>query len=168
MNLEITGKLIHKGETQQVKDTFRKREFALDITETQYPNYAGLQLVQQKCDLLDAFNECDMVKVSFNIRYNRYDKDGNVRFFTSLDAWRIEHAANTGMPNAAPSYAQQQQGGNNGGYNNNNGGGYNNNSGFNNNNAGNNFGNGGGNNGSFAPAGQGYNPPADAGDDLPF
>lgn len=160
MNFEITGKLIHKGETQQIKDTFRKREFALDITETQYPNYAGLQLVQQKCDLLDAFNEGDMIKVSFNVRGNRYDKDGAVRFFTSLDAWRIEHAtAGAGMPNAAPpAYAQN---GNNGGYNNNNGG-------YNNNNAGNNFGNNGGNNGSFAPAGQGYNPPADAGDDLPF
>ncbi len=32
----------------------------------------------------------DEIKVYFNLRGNKYEKDGKVSYFTNLDAWRIE------------------------------------------------------------------------------
>jgi single-stranded DNA-binding protein len=113
MALEVIGRLIEKTPTMQVSERFKKREFVLDITEevngNSYPNFAKLQAVQNRCELLDSFNEGDMVKVSFNIRGNKWEKDGKVNYITSLDAWRIERA-NAGENNAyqAPQAPQQQ------------------------------------------------------------
>jgi hypothetical protein len=107
MSFEITGKLAYKYDTQQIKESFKKREFVLETAEeingNIYTNYAKLQLVQNKCELLDRFNEGDMVKVNFNIKGNRWEKDGKVNFITNLDAWRIESAT---AHVAAPSHLQ--------------------------------------------------------------
>jgi hypothetical protein len=112
MALEVIGKLIEKGPTMQVSERFKKREFVLDITEevngNAYPNFAKLQAVQNRCELLDNFNEGDTVKVSFNIRGNKWEKDGKVNYITSLDAWRIERA-NAGDNNAYQAQQQQPQ-----------------------------------------------------------
>ena len=113
MSLEVTGKLLAKYDTQQVSERFKKREFVLELAEeingNVYTNFAKMQLVQNKCDLLDRFNEGDQVKVSFNIKGNRWERDGKVNYITNLDAWRIEAAA-PGMESAgsAPaSYGKQ-------------------------------------------------------------
>src|ERR1044071_1573279 len=115
MSLEVTGKLLVKYDAQQVNDRFKKREFVLELAEeingNVYTNYAKMQLVQQKCDILDRFNEGDNVKVSFNIKGSRWERDGKVNFITNLDAWRIESAAagatnnNMATPQAMPSYS---------------------------------------------------------------
>ena len=153
MSLELTGKLYVKYDTQQVNDRFRKREFVMELAEeingNVYTNYAKMQLVQNKCDILDRFNEGDPIKVSFNIKGNRWEKDGKVNFITNLDAWRIESAA-AGMPanNGGGMQQQQQQPA----YSNNN---------YGNNNYNNNNGNMGGNT-NF------YNPSPENVDDLPF
>ncbi len=112
MNLEVTGKLLVKYDTQVVSDKFKKREFVLeladDINGNTYTNYAKMQLVQAKCDIIDRFNEGDQVKVSFNIKGNRWERDGKVNYITNLDAWRIE-AATAGAPaNDGGGYNQQQ------------------------------------------------------------
>lgn len=119
MSLEVTGKLLIKYDTQQVNDRFKKREFVLELAEeingNVYTNYAKMQLVQQKCDILDRFNEGDNVKVSFNIKGNKWERDGKVNFITNLDAWRIESAAaasNMGSPQAMPSYNNTPTGNN--------------------------------------------------------
>lgn len=110
MALEVIGKLIEKGPTMQVSERFKKREFVLDITEevngNAYPNFAKLQAVQNRCEILDGFNEGDMVKVSFNIRGNKWEKDGKVNYITSLDAWRIERA---GASDSQGGYSAPQQ-----------------------------------------------------------
>src|SRR4028119_825166 len=115
MNLEITGKLIEKYDTNVVSDKFRKREFVLELGEeingNVYTSYAKMQLVQNKCDIIDRFNIGDNLKVNFNIRGTRYEKEGKVSYFSNLDAWRIEQAA------AQQGNSGQQQGGYNGGGN---------------------------------------------------
>lgn len=102
MSFEVTGKLLTKYDVQQVNERFRKREFVLELSEeingNVYTNYAKMQLVQNKCDILDRFNEGDQVKVNFNIKGNRWEKDGKVNYITNLDAWRIENAAPGGAP----------------------------------------------------------------------
>lgn len=111
MSLEVTGKLLVKYDTQQVSERFKKREFVMELAEeingNTYTNYAKMQLVQNKCEIIDRFNEGDQIKVSFNIKGNRWEKDGRVNFITNLDAWRVEAAsagagATAGNYNAAP------------------------------------------------------------------
>lgn len=97
----ISGKLIVKKDTEQVTDKFRKREFVISDESSQYPQEIIFQLVQDKVDLLDPFNEGEQMKVNFNLRGRRWDnpKTGETRFFNSLDAWRLEKE-NAGNANA--------------------------------------------------------------------
>ncbi len=94
MSLEITGKLLEKYDTQVVSDRFKKREFVLELVDEtpngNFTNYAKMQLVQNKTDLLDQFKVGDTVKATFNIKGNRYDKNGTTSYFTNLDVWRLE------------------------------------------------------------------------------
>lgn len=121
MSLEVTGKLLVKNDTQQVSERFKKREFVLELTDdvngNVYTNYAKMQLVQNKCEILDQYNEGDMLKVSFNIKGNKWERDGKVNYITNLDAWRIEGASEGGQPTAMPqqSYSQQPSNNNGGG-----------------------------------------------------
>jgi hypothetical protein len=161
MNLEVTGKLIEKYDTQNVSDRFRKREFVLELADeingTVYTNYAKMQLVQNKCDILDRFNIGEVLRVNFNIKGTRYDKDGRTNYFSNLDAWRVENAANA-QPQPANNQGQPNNNYNGGGgFQNNNGGGGN----YNN---GNNFGSQPQPN--FNSGNQGAS--QDAPDDLPF
>jgi len=115
MSFEVTGKLAVKYDTQQVKESFKKREFVMELSEeingNVYTNFAKMQLVQTKCEILDRFNEGDMIKVSFNLKGNRWEKDGKVNYITNLDAWRVESANTGAMPNAAPAYNTTNNGG---------------------------------------------------------
>src|SRR5688500_7340808 len=119
MNLEITGKLIEKYDTQVVSDRFKKREFVLELVEevngSPYTNYAKMQLVQNKCDILDRFNVGDTLRVNFNIKGNRYEKEGRTSYFSNLDAWRLEKADANAPAGAG---AGNNYGNNNGGFNN--------------------------------------------------
>lgn len=122
MSLEVTGKLLVKFDTQQVSEKFKKREFVIELAEeingNTYTNFAKMQLVQNKCEILDRFREGEQIKVSFNIKGNKWERDGKVNYITNLDAWRIESAtAGAGNQNSAPSY--NNNGGNNSGANNN-------------------------------------------------
>lgn len=97
----ISGKLIVKKDTEQITDKFRKREFVVSDESSQYPQEIIFQLVQDKVDLLDPFNEGEQIKVNFNLRGRRWDnpKTGETRFFNSLDAWRLEKEG-AGSPTA--------------------------------------------------------------------
>jgi hypothetical protein len=92
-DLKITGKLIEKYDTQQVSERFKKREFVIetseDINGNIYYNYAKFQLVQNKCEILDRHNVGDMIEINFNVKGNRWEKDGKTQYITNLDAWKI-------------------------------------------------------------------------------
>lgn len=113
MSLEVTGKLHQVYPTQQIKETFSKREFVLELTDESpsgmvFTNYASFQLVNNNCAVIDQFQPGEMLKVSFNIRGNRWERDGNVKYITNLNAWRIERAGNT-QANPAPQQGGFQQ-----------------------------------------------------------
>ena len=106
MSFEINGRLAEKFETQKVSDRFQKREFVLEVKSTgatgyEFVDFIKFQSTQDKCSLLDQFNIDDMVKVSFNLRGRKWEKDGQVSYFTNLEAWRIEkisEARSTSLP----------------------------------------------------------------------
>ncbi len=95
MSFEITGKLVKKFDTLVVSDRFKKREFVIEKEEnaggTLFTESIKFQLTQNKVDLIDPYNEGDDIKISFNIKGNKWEKDGKVNYFTNLDAWRIEN-----------------------------------------------------------------------------
>ncbi len=91
---EAAGEIRAIMDTQQVTDTFRKREFALEIEDGRYPQTVKFQLVQDKTELLDDFEVGQQVRVHFNLRGREYTRksDGATDYWTNLECWRIEKA----------------------------------------------------------------------------
>ncbi len=102
MAFEVEGKLYKKFDTTQVTDSFKKREFVLEIEDGAYPQVIKFQLVQGNCDKLDPYNEGDQVKVTFNLRGREYSKDGRTSYFTNLDAWRLDKGGAMQTTTSAP------------------------------------------------------------------
>jgi len=110
MSFEISGRLAEKFETQQVSDRFQKREFVLEIKSPgssgfEFVDLVKFQATQDRCSMLDQFDVDDMVKVTFNLRGRKWEKDGQVSYFTNLDAWRIEKLeTESGRPQSNASF----------------------------------------------------------------
>ncbi len=94
MSFELQGKLLEIYNTAEISATFKKREFVLERSESNvgriFTDTIKFQLIQDKCQLLDSFQIGDEVKVSFNIKGTKWEKEGRVNYFNNLDAWRIE------------------------------------------------------------------------------
>ena len=110
MSLQVKGKLKVKGSEQAISDRFRKREFVLTDDSSQYPQYISFQLTQDKCALLDAFNIGDEMTVSFNLRGREWTSPkGEVKYFNSLEAWRIEKGSSASGGNQEGNYEPVQE-----------------------------------------------------------
>lgn len=111
MSYEFSGKLIEKYDTQQITATFKKREFVLEhieeFNDREMVNHIKFQITQERCNQLDNFNIGAELKVQFNLRGRRWEKDGNVSYFTNLEAWRIE-GVNVAEPAAPPPFASEE------------------------------------------------------------
>ena len=98
MSYELTGKLIAKYDTVQRSETFKTREFVVeksdDINGRIITNYVKFQSVQDKTSIIDKVNNGDEIKVHFNIKGSKWEKDGKTNYITNLDAWRVEQLLN--------------------------------------------------------------------------
>lgn len=94
MSYELTGKLLEKFEPVQRTGTFKVREFVVEKSEEIngkiITNYIKLQCVQDRINIIDRVNPGDQIKVYFNIKGSKWEKDGRISYFSNLDAWRIE------------------------------------------------------------------------------
>lgn len=90
--MEITGKVHEVGETQNVTDTFKKRDLVVEYAENvQYPEFIKFEAMQDKCNLLDGLSIGDAVMVNFNLRGRPWtDKTGETTYFNTLSIWKIE------------------------------------------------------------------------------
>ena len=90
MSFEING-LLHKiFPTENKTDKFQAREFVIKVEEGMYPQFIKFQLTQDRCGLVDAFEAGQEIKVHFDLR----GREWNEKYFTNLNAWRIEKGAN--------------------------------------------------------------------------
>ncbi|HRD59216.1 MAG TPA: DUF3127 domain-containing protein [Ferruginibacter sp.] len=100
MSYELTGKLVAKYDTVQRTETFKTREFAVeksdDINGRTILNYVKFQCVQDKTSIVDRVNIGDEIKVYFNIKGSKWEKNGVTNYITNLDAWRIEQILQPG------------------------------------------------------------------------
>lgn len=108
--MQILGKIFRIFETQQVSQSFKKREFVVEYAENpQYPQYIKFEAVQDKCNDLDLCKVGDTVEISFNIKGRKWVNQQNQEvFFNSLDAWRITKLEENKM-NDNKSQSEQQQ-----------------------------------------------------------
>ena len=93
MNYEVTGKLIYKEATQKISDRFQKREFVIEVENEKNPqwnDFVKVQLIQDRCDLLETIQLNENIKVYFNLRGRKWENNGQVSYFTNLEGWRIE------------------------------------------------------------------------------
>ena len=100
MSYELTGKLVAKFDAVQKTETFKTREFAMEKTDEfngrTAVNYVKFQCVQDRTAIIDKVNIGDDIKVYFNIKGSKWERDGKTNYITNLDAWRIEQILPTG------------------------------------------------------------------------
>lgn len=94
MNFELTGVIYAILPTQQKTEKFKSREFVLEVAkeigERTITDFVKFQTTGDKCDLLNKYKVGDTATIHFNVRGNKWEKEGKVSYFTNLDAWRIE------------------------------------------------------------------------------
>jgi len=103
--MEVQGKIIEIFDTVQISDSFKKREFVLEYADNpQYPELLKFECIQDKCAILDSFSVGQEVTVSLNLKGRKWtDPQGNVKYFTSLQAWKVQQA---GAQQAPPQQSQ--------------------------------------------------------------
>ncbi|MEO1260457.1 MAG: DUF3127 domain-containing protein [Bacteroidota bacterium] len=101
-SFEIEGNLHKKYDTESKSATFQAREFVIEIKDGNYPQFIKFQLTQDRCSLIDSFQEGQPIKVHFDLR----GREWQGRYFTNLNAWRLEN------PAPAPTTAAPAAGGN--------------------------------------------------------
>jgi len=108
IDMEIKGKVHEIGATQQVSETFKKRDLIIEYAENPtYPEYIRFEALQDKTALFDSLKPGDEVEVSFNLRGRPWtNKDGVTSYFNSLVVWRLTALTGTApAAAAAPQYA---------------------------------------------------------------
>jgi hypothetical protein len=109
--MELTGKIYKIFDTQQIKETFKKRDVVIEYQDN--PNYAPqllkFEALQDRTELLDSFEEGQSVQVSFNLRGREWTSPkGEVKYFNSLVISQLQEASSGGGSN--PSGKNQQSG----------------------------------------------------------
>jgi len=101
--MEVRGKITEIYDTAQISDRFQKREFVIEYADNpQYPEYVKFECVQDRVSMLDEFKVGDEVTVAFNLKGRKWtDPQGEVKYFNSLQAWRMQKADESSAGNAA-------------------------------------------------------------------
>ncbi len=99
--MEVEGIVKIVNDSQTFGSGFTKRELVI-TTEEQYPQHLLIEFVQDKVALLDSLAEGDKVKVGINLRGREWTApDGVVKYFNSIQGWRIEKATGAGAEASA-------------------------------------------------------------------
>src|SRR5580692_10172173 len=109
MGIDVTGKLHTIFDTKQMSERFTKREFVVELTDNpKYPQVVLFQLSGERCAQLDGFKVGDEVRIEFSLRGREWRSPaGEVKYFNSLDVWKLEPAR--GHRRASGSGPTQQQ-----------------------------------------------------------
>lgn len=100
MAFQISGIILHIGNTESIPyqdKVFKKRELVLDCSyrnqftgQIERANYPKFEFTGNHVDDLNGFNMGDIVTVSFSLNGSRSEKDGQVRYFTNVQGYKIE------------------------------------------------------------------------------
>ncbi|AIM38830.1 DUF3127 domain-containing protein [Sphingobacterium sp. SG20118] len=106
--MEIRGKVHEIGATQQVTESFKKRDVIVAYAENpQFVEYIRFEATQDRTSIFDGLTVGEEIEVSFNLRGRPWtNKEGVTTYFNSLVAWRVTKLANTAASAPAPGYAE--------------------------------------------------------------
>lgn len=90
MSFEVQGKVYKVFPTESKTASFQAREFVIEL-DGQYTQYIKFQLTQDRCGLIDNYNAGDQINVHFDLRGREWQD----KFFTNLNAWRVEKVSDT-------------------------------------------------------------------------
>jgi len=104
--MEVRGKVHEIGATQQVTESFKKREMVLAYAENpQFVEYITFQVMQDKVSIFDNLSIGQEVSVDFNLRGRPWtNKEGETTYFNSLNAWRVSPLSTQAQNNVQPDY----------------------------------------------------------------
>ena len=108
-SFEVQGVIHSIGDTAEFGNNgFTKREFVIKLTgegeNPTYPNHVALELIKDKCAMMDSYNVGDEIQAHFNISGRLWAGNGQgEKCFTSLQAWRVSSAS--GQTNSASGQA---------------------------------------------------------------
>lgn len=97
-SFEIEGKLHKVYDTESKTSSFQAREFVIETVDGSYSQFVKFQLTQDRCALLDDYNEGEQIKVHFDLR----GREWQGKYFTNLNAWRLEKPQADGAAAAPP------------------------------------------------------------------
>ncbi len=107
--MEVIGRIKLIGQPQDISSSFRKREVVV-TTEEQYPQDILIEFTQDRVNLLDTFQVGEPVKVSINLRGREWTSpQGEVRYFNTIQGWRIERNIPVQQPTGQPAQNQYMQ-----------------------------------------------------------
>ena len=92
MSYKAEGKIVKIFDAESKSASFTAREFVIEVADGQYPQMVKFQLVQDKCGLVDGYNEGEEIEVDFDLR----GREWNEKYFTNLQAWKITRAGEGG------------------------------------------------------------------------
>lgn len=104
----ITGTIKLVGKTQDVSNTFRKRELVITEPSGQRPQHIPVEFTQDRTSLLDAYKTGDEVSVTCYVNGREWTgRDGVTKYFLSLSGNRIERVGTAAgaVPSGAPATA---------------------------------------------------------------
>ncbi|WP_372474387.1 DUF3127 domain-containing protein [Capnocytophaga sp. ARDL2] len=109
--MEVIGRIKKVFPIVDVSPTFKKRELVV-TTEEQYPQHILIEFTQDRCMLLDQFQEGEVVRVGINLRGREWmNPEGELRYFNSIQGWRIDrNQPLQGYGQPQQGYGQPQQG----------------------------------------------------------
>ena len=113
LDFEIKGTLYAKGDEVQRTETFKVREFVVEVVGERFTDYIKMQLTNDKCALIDKANIGDTILVKANLGGRKSLKDGKESFFNSVSAWYIKVENEAAQPSTAKqlqSYPQKGDG----------------------------------------------------------
>ncbi|MFT7282229.1 MAG: hypothetical protein ACI9DM_001963 [Cyclobacteriaceae bacterium] len=110
--MNINAKILEITETQQVSGSFRKREFIVEYAENpQYPEFIKFEAIQANCDQLDRVSVGQEVNIQFNLKGRKWtDPQGVVKYFNSLQAWKVEAGQASSQESGTQPTTQAPQG----------------------------------------------------------
>lgn len=98
--MNIKGKIKEIFKTNQIKETFRKREFVVEYADNpNYPQMLKFELVNDNCSMIDGYQIGDEIEIDFDIRGREWiNPKGEKVYFTSLSAFRLRKINNPDNP----------------------------------------------------------------------
>lgn len=104
--MNIQGRIKAIGQVQNISSSFRKIEFVI-TTEEQYPQDILIECTQDRVNLLDGMQVGTLVKVDINLKGREWiSPQGEVRYFNTIQAWRITAATHDPQMHNGAYYGQ--------------------------------------------------------------